>query len=150
MAAHSSVLAWRIPGTGEPGELPSMGSHRVGQDGSDLAATAAAAAAAIVVWNSIISTCDRWVTNSNCMMVIDKFDDNHDFESFKFSCFHKICSINQLKWFHLFNFCCLFLRLWKKQEIWDTLTDFLFTRHSLENSPALWQKCIYHVLYFWS
>ena len=32
MAIHSSVLAWRIPGTGEPGELPSMGSHRVGQD----------------------------------------------------------------------------------------------------------------------
>ena len=32
MATHSSVLAWRIPGTAEPGRLPSMGSHRVGQD----------------------------------------------------------------------------------------------------------------------
>ena len=32
MASHSSVLAWRIPRTGEPGGLPSMGSHRVGQD----------------------------------------------------------------------------------------------------------------------
>ena len=32
MATHSSVLAWRIPGTGEPGGLPPMGSHRVGQD----------------------------------------------------------------------------------------------------------------------
>ena len=32
MATHSSVLAWRIPGIGEPGELPSMGSHRVGHD----------------------------------------------------------------------------------------------------------------------
>ena len=32
MATHSSVLAWRIPGMGEPGRLPSMGSHRVGQD----------------------------------------------------------------------------------------------------------------------
>ena len=31
-ATHSSVLAWRIPGTGEPGGLPSMGSHRVGHD----------------------------------------------------------------------------------------------------------------------
>ena len=39
MATHSSVLAWRIPGTGEPGGLPSMGSHRVGHDWSDLAAT---------------------------------------------------------------------------------------------------------------
>ena len=32
MATHSNVLAWRIPGTGEPGGLPSMGSHRVGHD----------------------------------------------------------------------------------------------------------------------
>ena len=32
VATHSSVLAWRIPGTGEPGGLPSMGSHRVGHD----------------------------------------------------------------------------------------------------------------------
>ena len=38
MASHSSVLAWRIPGTGEPGGLPSMGSHRVRHDWSDLAA----------------------------------------------------------------------------------------------------------------
>ena len=38
MATHSGVLAWRIPGTGEPGRLPSMGSHRVGHDWSDLAA----------------------------------------------------------------------------------------------------------------
>ena len=38
MATHSSVLAWRIPGTGEPGGLPFMGSHGVGHDWSDLAA----------------------------------------------------------------------------------------------------------------
>ena len=38
MATHSSILACRIPGTGEPGGLPSMGSHRVGHDWSDLAA----------------------------------------------------------------------------------------------------------------
>ena len=41
MAAHSSVLAWRIPGMGEPDGLPSMGSNRVGQDWSDLAAAPA-------------------------------------------------------------------------------------------------------------
>ena len=40
MATHSSVLAWRIPGTGEPGGLPSIGSHRVGHNWSDLAAAA--------------------------------------------------------------------------------------------------------------
>ena len=43
MATHSSVLAWRIPGTGEPGGLQSIGSHRVGHDWGDLAAAAAAA-----------------------------------------------------------------------------------------------------------
>ena len=32
MATHSSVLGWRIPGMGEPGRLPSLGSHRVGHD----------------------------------------------------------------------------------------------------------------------
>ena len=37
MATHSSVLAWRIPGKGDPGGLPSMGSHRVGHDWSNLA-----------------------------------------------------------------------------------------------------------------
>ena len=41
MASHSSILAWRIPGMGEPGGLPSMGSHRVIHDWSDLAAAAA-------------------------------------------------------------------------------------------------------------
>ena len=40
MAPHSSVLSWRIPGTAEPGGLPSMGSHRVGLDWGDLAAAA--------------------------------------------------------------------------------------------------------------
>ena len=38
MAPHSSVLAWKIPWTGEPGGLLSMGSHRVGNDCSNLAA----------------------------------------------------------------------------------------------------------------
>ena len=51
MTTHSSVLAWRIPGTGEPGGLTSMGSHRVGHDQSDLAA----AAAAIFSYNLYVS-----------------------------------------------------------------------------------------------
>ena len=42
MATHSSILAWRILGTEEPGGLPSMGSHRVGHDWSDLAVAAEA------------------------------------------------------------------------------------------------------------
>ena len=46
MASHSSVLAWRITGMGEPSGLPSLGSHRVEHDWSNAAAAAAAAAAA--------------------------------------------------------------------------------------------------------
>ena len=51
MATHSSVHAWRIPGMGEPGGLPSMGSHRVGHDWSDLAA---AAAACVGTWKTAL------------------------------------------------------------------------------------------------
>ena len=49
MAAHSRVLAWRIPGMAEPGWLPSKGSHRVGHDWSDLAAAAAAVQCILLV-----------------------------------------------------------------------------------------------------
>ena len=49
MATHSSVLAWRIPGTAEPGGLPSMGSHRVGHDWSvQLCVTEAAAVSQLI------------------------------------------------------------------------------------------------------
>ena len=50
MAPHSSTLAWRIPGTGEPGGLPSVGSHRVGHDWSNLAAAAAEISAICGLW----------------------------------------------------------------------------------------------------
>ena len=50
MATHSSVFAWRIQGTGKPGGLPSMGSHRVGYDWSNLAAAAAVAAVSTTYW----------------------------------------------------------------------------------------------------
>ena len=50
MATHSSVLAWRIPGTGEPGGLPSMGLHRVRHYWSDLAAAAAVNRFLVNMW----------------------------------------------------------------------------------------------------
>ena len=52
MAIYSNILAWRIPGTEEPGGLPSMGLHRVGHDWSNLAAAAAAAVHAVqsLIW----------------------------------------------------------------------------------------------------
>ena len=54
MAIHSSVLAWRIPGTAEPGGLPSMGSHGVRHDWSDLAAAAA-------IWGQYSAFFTSWV-----------------------------------------------------------------------------------------
>ena len=63
MATHSSVLAWRIPGTAEPVGLPSIGSHRVRHDWSDLAAAAAAAAI-------------RYVRVSNSIFIIIIFADH--------------------------------------------------------------------------
>ena len=58
MATHSNVLAYRIPGTAEPGGLPSMGLHRVGHDWSDLAAVAAA---------ELLHRSDQWV----CLSELD-------------------------------------------------------------------------------
>ena len=57
MATHSRVLAWRIPGTGEPGGLLSMGSHRVGHNWSDLAAVAAHASKVMLKWFKSIAVC---------------------------------------------------------------------------------------------
>ena len=61
MATHSSVHAWRIPGMGEPGGLPSMRSHRVGHNWSNLAA---AAPAAVGMWDPSLPTRDRTYTPS--------------------------------------------------------------------------------------
>ena len=57
MTTHSSVLAWRIPGTGAPGGLPSVGSHRVGHDWSDLAAAGAGGRSELRV---TANGCGRW------------------------------------------------------------------------------------------
>ena len=69
MATHSSVLAWRIPGTGEPGGLPSTGSHRVGHDWRDLAAAAAARFYGELLrnqdWKPQSPNCLVWVFNSS-------------------------------------------------------------------------------------
>ena len=62
MTTHSSVLAWRVPGTREPGGLPSLGSHRVGHYWNDLAAGAAAAAAILGIKMSKRFVWSKWTT----------------------------------------------------------------------------------------
>ena len=78
MATHSSVLAWRIPGTGKPDGLPSMASHRVRHNWSDLAAAAAA---------------------TICVNVLDIF--MHDFPSFYSSDWSFL--LDQLSGFSIFK-----------------------------------------------
>ena len=59
MATHSSILAWRIPGTEEPGRLPSVGWHRVGHNWSDLAA------AVKVIYYGVQITSNLWSLRNN-------------------------------------------------------------------------------------
>ena len=70
MATHSSVLAWRIPGTGEPDGLPSMGSHRVRHEWNDLAAAAAAADLALHIHRLCIHGFNQlwnlWMQRTHC------------------------------------------------------------------------------------
>ena len=68
MATHSNILAWRIPGTEEPGGVPSMGLHRVGHDWSDLAA----AAAYKLIFQKYMCVC-VWVAQS-CPTLWDPMD----------------------------------------------------------------------------
>ena len=70
MAAHSSVLARRIPGTGKPGGLPSTGSHRVGHNWSDLAAAAVAAVFLTGQQFPILMKCNLPTSFMNCVFGI--------------------------------------------------------------------------------
>ena len=65
MATHCSVLAWRIPGMGEPGGLPSVGSHRVGHDWRDLAAAAAAPVKTYYVYTHLLRKTRHLSSRSN-------------------------------------------------------------------------------------
>ena len=105
MATHSSVLAWRIPGTGEPGGLPSLGSHRVGHDWSDLAAAAAAAAAYL-----LHSRGTKETKKPSCLR---KFSRNKE---------KKVNEITtSMTWRHIFNWLTELkyrekVRTWERQE----------------------------------
>ena len=77
MATHSSILAWRIPGTEEPGGLPSMGSHRVGHNWSDLAA-AAAEGRAIALHSSMLAWKMPWTEEPGGLKSMGSLRVRHD------------------------------------------------------------------------
>ena len=80
MATHFSVLAWRIPETGEPGGLPSMGSHRVGHDRSDLATIAAehGSEEAMVTHSSTLAWKIPWTKESGRLQSMGSQRVGHD------------------------------------------------------------------------
>ena len=96
MATHPSVLAWRIPGTGEPGGLLSMASHRVGHDWSNLAAAAAVTAMYqfLLFWNRSVycGLCASTVVQS-CLTLSDPMDC-----SLPGSSVHEISQARILEW----------------------------------------------------
>ena len=83
---HMSVLAWRIPGTREPGGLPSTGSHRIGHNWSDLAAAAAAAAGIKTkpnyLWETCCSVNTVSVTGTKQNLIIHRVYKKHLFRGF--------------------------------------------------------------------
>ena len=83
MASHSCILAWRLPGTWEPGGLPSMGSHGVGPNRSDLAAAAAATAINV---EYIVCNCSSPDVSSKKYHSIS-FDENQSLISISVSVF---------------------------------------------------------------
>ena len=68
MATHSSVLAWRIPGTGEPGGFPSMGLHRVGHD-KRLSSNSSSMTLLVVMYG-----CESWTIRKAECQRIDAFE----------------------------------------------------------------------------
>ena len=77
MATHSSVLAWRIPGTADPGGLPSMGSHRVEHDWSDLAAAAEYQFSSVA--QSCPTLCDLHGPHCRVYGIMGLLDEEHQF-----------------------------------------------------------------------
>ena len=160
MATHSSVLAWRIPGMGEPGGLPSMGSHRVGHDWSDLAA-AAAAAGFNRTWTEnfqMFSWVEKRQTNqrSNCQHPLDHRKTKRIPENicFCFTSYGKTfeCVDHNKLWkvlFFFFNFCFYFILLYNTVLVLPYIVvvdscqcgKFLKRWEYQTTWPAFWEIC---------
>ena len=122
MAPHSSTLAWRIPGMGEPGGLLSVGSHRVGHDWGDLAA---AAAVAFLLFVSF------WFLRALCMLIKYVYFMHFSCLNWTLIC-HLILSFNLIYgslFFSLWNFLFCFSGIYVQDyEICNIILSF----------PPLW------------
>ena len=126
MATHSSVLAWRIPGTGEPGGLPSVGSHRVGHDWSDLVVVA--------------------VTMQNSMEVFKKPEANTG-SAFSLQSFHPERN-HHSKWHRLLSAPCSTVYI-----DWDTEASTMPIISCMEKEDVAYTYILYihtHILDWWA
>ena len=107
MATHSSTLAWKVPGTAEPGGLPSMGSHRVGHDWSDLAAA--------------VNNKSEKIATQRCTCEASEFTFNHQEDK---PLHHRVCEVPGTK-------------VWRLRNIQQTVNDATGTGYSQNHSaPA--------------
>ena len=133
MATHSSVFAWRIPGTGEPVGLPSVGSHRVGHDWCDLAA--AASYPESCSWSSLVTTSDNTLNWRNFTTLCEKW------------LFEKVQLYSCL--FCLTSFCQLIHRNCILQALTrENSSDLIFISCDMESCHFLLQP-LFDLVYFW-
>ena len=142
MATHSSVLAWRIPGTGEPGGLPSMGPHRVRHDWSDLAAAAALYRFIIVClpiqWR-------MFGLSSFGQSVMNKMASNIDVQVLLWACIFTFCEIKSRSRTldQIFRLCWVFF--FKLQSFFPNHCSML-PSHQTVRVPSAVHPCLHLVL----
>ena len=107
MATHSSVLTWRIPGMEEPGVLPSMGSHRVGHDWSDLAAAAAGIPSPPLALFVVMLPKPTWLHIPGCLALGEWLHHRGYLSHKDFFCFLYSSSVYSC---HLFLICSVSVR----------------------------------------
>ena len=152
MATHSSVLAWRITGMGEPGGLPSMGSHRVGHDWSDLAAAAAWDLEQnwnSLLWTKICASSGPWIipnviTTSLSLNLPQPYPSS--------SCYFKISSVLLPQCFCTCSFLCLKpctqFFMWLTSTVHFVFTFIKYVRGNLLNDVSeLFETSYYSVVW---
>ena len=141
MATHSNVFAWRIPGPGKPGGLPSMGSHRVGHDWSDLAAAAAAVpapiAAELIDFYLLTRLCISPNVESNRLLSLQDFLTAYLMNPLSsFSVLYLLLSHGHSALNYLFEFLFLFISFPSKLRIPPPLCFYSSANPTLLPNPA--------------
>ena len=136
MATHSSVLAWRLPGTEEPSGLPSMGSHRVRHDWSDLAAAVCVLEKAVAPHSSTLAWRIPWTEEPGRLQSMGSHRVGHDWATCSSS--SSVCVLRHVRLFcHAMDCSPLVAQTVKSlPAIWETWIRFLSWEDPLEKEMA--------------